>query len=186
MKYIIEHLEPELFEWCIIEYRHITKIVGKKNVLFTHLNYKKDCDTLRGFARAEQKSFTSQTLGKVCVLDPNASQVLKPSDATQFDALVFGGILGNYPMEKRTKVKIPDNYERRNLGKEQMATDNAVYVAKEIVEKGKKLGDIPFKDHITVPLDEGEEVDFPFRYVLVNGKPLVSGDLITLLKKGRL
>ena len=40
MKFIIEHLEPELYDWCLIEYEHISKIVGKENLIFTNINKK--------------------------------------------------------------------------------------------------------------------------------------------------
>jgi|TARA_B100001971_G_C18233334_1_gene565377 ribosome biogenesis SPOUT family RNA methylase Rps3 len=183
MKYIIEHLEPELFPWCIIEYRHITKILGKANVLFTNIRRKKDCDRIRGFAKAIKESFTTLDLNRVCVLDPAASNVLSSSDATSFDVIVLGGILGDYPMKARTKEEIPSGYERRHLGKEQMPTDNAAFVAKGILS-GKKMSDFSFKDGITVELDEGEATDLPFRYVMIEGKPLMSGQLVELLKKG--
>ena len=37
MKFVIEHLESELYEWCLIEYEHISKIVGKDNLTFTNI-----------------------------------------------------------------------------------------------------------------------------------------------------
>ncbi len=42
MKYIIEHLEPELFEWCLIEYEHISKLVNEDNLIFTNIKKQKD------------------------------------------------------------------------------------------------------------------------------------------------
>jgi ribosome biogenesis SPOUT family RNA methylase Rps3 len=183
MKYVIEHLEPSLFPWCVIEYRHITKLIGKKNVLFTNLRRKKDCDRLRGFAKAVKESFTTLKVKRVCVLDPAAERELSSADAKRFDTMVLGGILGDYPMKARTKEEIPHGYERRNLGREQMPTDNAAFVAKGILS-GKKMSDFSFKDGITVELAEGEATDLPFRYVMLDGKPLMSGQLIELLKKG--
>jgi len=38
--YIIEHLEPKLFPWCMIEYKHISKTVGKSNLWFTNIKQK--------------------------------------------------------------------------------------------------------------------------------------------------
>ena len=35
MKFIIEHLEDEVWEWCILEYRHMSEFVGKENLIFT-------------------------------------------------------------------------------------------------------------------------------------------------------
>ena len=34
--YVIEHLEPRIYRWCVIEYKHISKIVGKENLWFTN------------------------------------------------------------------------------------------------------------------------------------------------------
>jgi len=185
MLYIVEHLEDELYPWCIIEYRHITKIVGKKNVLFTHLRFKKDCDKIRGFAKAIPESFTTLGLKNVCVLDPAAKEQLSPKDREAFSVVVLGGILGNNPPQERTKMLIPESLwlKRRNLGKGQMATDNAVYVVKQILEVGKELSQIPFQDCAETVLDDGESIVLPYRYALVKGKPLMSGELIGYLKK---
>ena len=38
--YIIEHLEPRLWKWCMIEYKNISKIVGRKNLWFTNIKQK--------------------------------------------------------------------------------------------------------------------------------------------------
>ena len=46
MKFIIEHLEPELYKWCLIEYRHISEIVDKDGAIFTSIN-KKDANKLK-------------------------------------------------------------------------------------------------------------------------------------------
>ncbi|PIY60292.1 hypothetical protein COY95_02530 [Candidatus Woesearchaeota archaeon CG_4_10_14_0_8_um_filter_47_5] len=40
MKFIIEHMEPELYPWCLLEYRHISQIVGKGQVVFTKVTGK--------------------------------------------------------------------------------------------------------------------------------------------------
>ncbi|MBI2576200.1 hypothetical protein HYV84_03230 [Candidatus Woesearchaeota archaeon] len=185
MLYIVEHLEDELHPWCIIEYRHITKIVGKKNVLFTHVRFKKDCDKIRGFAKAIPESFTALGLKKVCVLDPAAKIQLSPKDKEEFSVVVLGGILGNNPPRERTKLLIPESIVagRRNIGNGQMPTDNAAFVAKEILEGGRELSDIPFQDGVEVVLGDGESNVLPYRYVLVKGKPLMSGELIGYLKK---
>src|SRR3989338_10620936 len=39
MRYIIEHLEEKLYPWCLLEYTHISKMVGKdKDRKSTRLN----------------------------------------------------------------------------------------------------------------------------------------------------
>ena len=63
-----------------------------------------------------------------------------------------------------------------------MSTDNAVAVVKEIVN-GKKLEQLLFQDGIEIDLKEGESVMFPYRYLLLEGKPLVSGELIAYLRR---
>jgi len=178
MKYIIEHMEPELYEWCIIEYKHISEIVGKDNLIITNIN-EKDVGKLNGLGEIKTDSVNELSLGKACILDANADKELSNED---FEYLVFGGILGDYPPKKRTSKLNLKNAERRNLGKNQFPTDNAVYVAKQIID-GKKLGDLEFIDHIEIELNDGESVQLPFRYVVVNGKPLVSKELIEHLKK---
>ena len=62
---------------------------------------------------------------------------------------MFGGILGDYPPRKRTKEELKLKCERRNLGKEQMATDNAVFVVKEILN-GRKISDLKFQDGVEI------------------------------------
>lgn len=179
MKFIIEHLEPKVYKWCIIEYKHISSIVGKENLWITNARTKQ----LNNYAKITKDSVSKLELKNVCVLDPEAKQELMPEDAKKFDYFVFGGILGDYPPRKRTKdeLKLP-NAERRNLGKEQMATDNAVYVAKEILA-GRKLSELKFQDGVDVDIKKGESVHLPYHYVLVDDKPLICKDLLEKLKK---
>lgn len=179
MRFVIEHLEPELFEWCIIEYRHISRIVGRENLVITNV---KDKEKLKDFATVYSESVGSLKLNGVCVLDPEAEKVLEPADAKIFRFLVFGGILGDYPPRKRTKEELVLSGERRNLGKEQMATDNAVFVAKKIVD-GTPMDKLKFVDTIEIGTAEGESCIMPYRYVLVDGKPLVSKELEEYLKR---
>ena len=180
MKYIIEHLEPGMYEWCLLEYKHISEIVGKENLIFT--NIKSGADKLKAFGKIHKESVAELKLKNVCILDPAAEKTLSSKD--KFDYLIIGGILGDYPMKKRTKIELSDkmDVEKRNLGKKQMSTDTAVYVAKEIT-KGKTLKDFEFKDQIEIEIDKGESIQLPFRYVIVNGKPLLPKGMIEFLKK---
>lgn len=181
MKFVIEHLEPEVFDWCVVEYRHISKIVGKKNLIFT--NVKKGKEKLEGLGEINESSVQDMDLKNACVLDPEAKKTLSASDK-KFDYLIFGGILGDFPPKKRTKIELSSklNFEIRNLGKEQMSTDTAVYVAKKLIE-GKKLSDFEFKDEIEVDVDEGESVILPYRYVIKDGKPLLPEGFVEFLRK---
>ena len=140
MKYIIEHMEKDLSEWCYWEYQNISKIVGKENLIFTNTNNPQ----LKKLGKVIPKSVTRLNLKKACLLDPSAQQTLKPSD--KFDYLIFGGILGDYPRKKRTeplakKLNIPT----RNLGKKQMSTDNAILTC-FIITNGTPFEKIKFKN----------------------------------------
>src|SRR3989344_3965037 len=41
MKYIIEHTENKIYDWCCIEYKHISKLVGRNNLIFKNLKAKR-------------------------------------------------------------------------------------------------------------------------------------------------
>jgi len=183
--YIIEHLEPELFEWCLIEYENISKIVGKENLWFTNVGNKKKSDRkkLEKFGKVFSKSVKEMNLENACILDPESKKILKPKD--NFDYYIFGGILGDYPPRKRTKNQLTKflKAETRNISKEQMSTDNAVYTVKQIVEKGKNFNELNFVDNISVKINEFESVELPYRYNLIKGKPLVSKKIKTYLRK---
>ena len=63
-----------------------------------------------------------------------------------------------------------------------MSTDTAVYVVKQIVE-GKKLSDLAFQDKIEIGLGKNESTILPYRYIILNKKPLISKELVNYLKK---
>jgi ribosome biogenesis SPOUT family RNA methylase Rps3 len=181
--YIIEHLEPRIWKWCLIEYKHISEIVGKENLWFTNL--KNGSKTLSCYGKVIRHSVKEINLKNACVLDPKASNLLEPKEAKTFDYFIFGGILGDYPPRKRTKSELTQfikNVEARNIGKEQFSTDNAVYVTKQIRE-GKNLKDMKFKNKLTIKINDIESVDLPYCYPIVNKKPLMSEEIIKYLKK---
>lgn len=183
--YIIEHLEPKLFEWCLIEYEHISKIVGKSNLWFTNIKSDADACKLKKFGRVFRNPVMDFKLTNSCILDPEATQVLSPKDASRYSYFIFGGILGDYPPKKRTKqelTKFIKNADTRHIGEEQMSTDNAVYTVKQIAS-GKKFSDLKYCDKISVKINEFEEIDLPYRYNLVKGKPFMSPKIVAYLKR---
>lgn len=181
-KFVIEHLEPKLYRWCSLEYKHISKLVGKKNLIFTNIKSRAAQHKLSTLGKVSSVSVSRLGLPNVCVLDPEAKKTLTPQEAKKFSYFVFGGILGDYPPKKRTKTELKLKGERRNIGKAQLPTDNAVYVVKKIAS-GTPLNNIKFQDCLTIPIKEGEEIELPFRYSIVKGKPLVSRDIVAMLKR---
>lgn len=183
--FIIEHLEKEVFEWCLIEYRHISKIVGKKNLWFTGLKGKKGAASLSQYGRCITESVRDLNLKNACVLDPAATKILVPADARRFSYFIFGGILGDYPPKQRTKQELTlllPEAKARNIGKEQMSTDNAVLVVSEITQ-GKKLSSLSFQDSVEIQIDKAASVQLPYRYRLINKKPFISPALVAYLKR---
>jgi ribosome biogenesis SPOUT family RNA methylase Rps3 len=181
--YIIEHLEPKLWDWCFIEYENISKLVGKDNLWFTNIKNKVDSEKLKNLGRVFSQSIREIKLKGACVLDPESSELLKPDD--NFNYYVFGGILGDYPPRKRTGPELTKFLgwaETRNIGKEQMSTDNAVFTVKKITE-GVNFANLKFLDKVSVKLGKFEFVDLPYRYNLVNGKPFMSKKIIDYMKK---
>lgn len=182
--YIIEHLEPKLWPWCVIEYKHISKIVGKKNVWFTNIA-RKDVAKLRTYGKVFTESVKTMKLQNACVLDPSAKSTLAPMEAKKFSYYVFGGILGDHPPRARTEVELTrfvKNAETRNIGKEQLSTDNAVFVVNEIAH-GRKLSQLKFQDGVEIRINKIESTILPYRYPFVHGKPNVSKELVKYIRK---
>ena len=194
MKFAIEHLESELFEWCLIEYKHISKIVGKDNLIFTNINKKDGHDKLKNSGKVFNEKFSglSRELrfyeNKICVLSQYAKKTLQTSDKNEFEYFVFGGILGDKPAKRRTEDIIKElkqnkiKFKERNLGTVQMPTDNAVYASKKILD-GEKFGDLKFIDEVEIEINENESVTLPFRYVIDNNKLVISEKLVEHLRK---
>lgn len=182
--FIIEHLEPKLWPWCIIEYKSISKIVGKSHLWFTNID-KKDARKLSKYGKVFSESVKTMALQGACILDPESDELLSPSDSRKFQYFIFGGILGDNPPRKRTSPELTQfmkGAETRNIGKEQFSTDNAVYVAHEIC-KGRKFSDIKFQDEIEITINKIESVILPYRYPLINEKPRISKELVRHVKK---
>lgn len=179
-------MEPELFPWCLIEYRHMAEAVGADNLTITNVN--KDELSKIDFCKATADSAANLSLKNICILDPEAPLTLQPDDKDRFNHLVFGGILGNDPPEARTRELQISNAARRNLGKAQLPTDNAVMVAKKIID-GTPLEQLEFTQDLIIPIESddaaqsGEEIILPFKYVMVNGKPFISDKLIDHIKE---
>ena len=180
--YIIEHLEPEVYPWCLIEYRNISKIVGKSSLWFT--NIKKKNKDLEKLGRINSSSVSKMNLKNACVLDPETPRCLTPREAKNFDYFIFGGILGDYPPRKRTTPELTSkikNSQVRNIGKKQFSTDNAVLVTKKIFD-GFPLSKMRFIDKLIIRINDIESIELPYHYPIINGKSQISNELVNFLK----
>ena len=109
MKFVIEHLEQELFEWCLIEYEHISRIVGKGNLIFSNIKDKKNISKLKKLGTIFNERFSDLNNklkfneNKICVLSQYAEKTLETNDKNRIEYFVFGGILGDKPAKRRTE-----------------------------------------------------------------------------------
>ncbi len=183
---VIEHLEP-LTKFVWLEYRHISKLWQKK-VLFTNVKSLRQRKKLRALGRVTEKSIVElyKVLGRGCVLDPQAKVTLTSEEAKSYDYFVLGGICGDFPARGRTfklitsKLQLP----ARNLGKEQLSTDTAALVLKEILE-GKGITELSFVKPLVIKLSRFEEVELPFAYLIKNHRPVITPGLIEYLRRAK-
>lgn len=184
MKFVIEHLELKLGKWVKFEYENISKIVGKPNLIFT--NIRRRSAFLDSIGQTEKKRIFELGIPdeKICILDPEAKEILKSEDSNKFDYFVFGGILGDDPPRKRTGPELSSfmpKVEKRHIGDKQMSTDNAILTTKRILD-GEKFENIKFIDSPEIQFEEFRFLELPYRYVEVNGKPQMSKKLFKFLK----
>ena len=188
MKFIIEHLEPKLYEWCLIEYEHISRIVGKGDLIFTNIKNKRDENKLKKFGTVYDKKFSEMDFEKICILSQYTEKTLTTNDKNKFEYFVFGGILGDKPAKKRTNILINSfkkqkiNFEERNLGNKQMPTDAAVYAAKKVLD-GATLNELKFIDEVEIEINENESIILPFRFVVDDDKLIINERLVEHLRK---
>ena len=185
MKFIIEHLDKDLHEWSIIEYRRGAELIGKENFLVTNLDEKYH-EKLSGWMQVTQKSIQDMPElhnDRTCVLDPNGDENLRSQDRKKFDVMVFGGILGDDPPSPRTKDELKVNGAiRKQLGKDQLPTDNAILVTAEILN-GKKFEELKLQKDLEIQLDEGESIVLPFAYRIIDDTPYISEKIIRILQE---
>lgn len=184
MIFVIEHLESRISKWLYFEYEHASEIVGRDKLVFTNVKERGDAKILSNLGMVRSESFIEIFDQKrIVILDPQASEELKPEDLRGKDAIIVGGILGDNPPQGRTKKLITSKAPEaiaRNIGSGQFAIDGAIYVAK-LVCQGFRLRDIPVKRGLHVKLGDKAEVYLPYMYPLKNGKPVISEGLLRYL-----
>lgn len=153
--YVIEHMEPEFSDWVRLEYLSILEEVGQPNFYLSSVPAsvsEKDLPSELVEKKLQwthteitnfQEIYPSFDKSRVCLLDPSATEELKPEDAEKFDYFLFGGILGDHPPRDRTGELRKYGFSGRHLGKTQMTTDTAVRVS-QIVLKDQSMHKIKF------------------------------------------
>jgi ribosome biogenesis SPOUT family RNA methylase Rps3 len=182
VKIIIEHLDPRLWKWSFLEYKHVSEVIGKENLIFTNIKSESSKLKLSPFGKTHKEKVEKLNLKNACVLDPGAKETLDPKD--KFGYLIVGGILGDFPPQKRTKKELTNklNYPARNLGKSQMSTNTAAIVAWRIM-RGTRLEDLKFKNKLVIKTGKYEEVILPYKYLIENEKLVLPDGYIEMAKK---
>jgi len=187
-KIIVEHLEPKLSTWLLFEYENASKIF-KKKIWFTNVKSKDAQKKLKKFGTVRRQSVLKIfPHKKLVILDPRAKKTLRPKDLKNSVGVV-GGILGEYPARGRTKILLTSkttNAKSRNLGREQFTIDGTIYITKKIIE-GKKISAIPIKHGLVLKAklrpSGVHEVELPYAYPVIAGKPVISKKLVRYLMK---
>ncbi len=184
VKIIIEHLDPRLWKWSFLEYKHVSDLIGKNNLIFTNVKTESSKNKLSPFGKVYKEKIEKINLKNACVLDPYAKETLTPKD--KFDYLIIGGILGNFPPEKRTRKELTSKLglPARNLGKNQMSTNTAAYVAWKIIH-GTPLQKLKFKNKLVIKIGKYEEVILPYKYLIENNKLVLPEGYIEMAKTQR-
>ncbi|WP_048058183.1 hypothetical protein [Pyrococcus yayanosii] len=181
---VIEHLE-EISEWLWLEYKHVSEWWGEK-LIFTNVPAK-DRERLAKLGSVLSQSITEFPIdrSKLIILDPFAEEELKPEDIEDDTIIVVGGILGDFEFTGKTKKFITDKIEganARHIGSVQFSIDGSAIVAKLIAE-GKRLDEIEYELNPTIKLDEFSEITLHYAVPKLNGKLLLTPDLIELQKR---
>lgn len=190
---VIEHCEDELSPWLILEYRHASKIYGRDRLLFTRVPRRyhrllSKYGEVREESIVELVSSGSISPSAVIVLDPRAAETLDYKHLLEAKYVVVGGILGDHPPRGRTWLyitsRMPSDVRAFNIGEGQYSIDGAVYYV-DYLWRNKGLEGYRYVDGIVIESEHGE-IYLPFRYPVVNDKPLLAEGLEYYLKYRRL
>ncbi|MDK2383579.1 MAG: SAM-dependent methyltransferase [Candidatus Korarchaeota archaeon] len=188
--FVVEHLEPRLSTWMLLEYRHVSMIVGAGRAVFTNVSRPEWRRLLSPLGRIYGETVARVFAGKrLLVLDPAADRLLEPGDYDEVDAVVVGGIMGDHPPRGRTWSLLTARLRNpviRSLGDRQLSIDGAVYVAYR-VWRGARLDEIPLVEGVELELEPlpgiRRTIRLPFAYPLVGGRPLLAPGLEEHLRR---
>lgn len=190
--FAVEHLEPRVSTWVLLEYLHAASMVGPENMVVANVppgdrERLRDAGLRLVYGESVAQLYDPERL---LVLDPKAEHPLRPADIVGVDAVVVGGIMGDHPPKGRTWDLLTRRLKGarvRHLGPGQLSVDGAVYVAHRVVA-GLEPGFIPRVEGVSLswraPLGVEQTVNLPFTYPLVGGKPLLPPGLVEYLRRG--
>ena len=103
--FVVEHLDPELGPWSLLEYKAIAQECYAAGDVFClssvseESNLPPELRSLEGLKIQQRKAedIYARDKARVCLLDPAAKSELSPTDQDRFDVFLFGGILGDDP-----------------------------------------------------------------------------------------
>ncbi len=187
-KVVVEHLEPCLSPWVLIEYSYVSELF-KGRVVFTNVVKREHAEALSKLGEVLSDSITNLASShEVIVLDPKAEEVLKPEDLNNAEYVVIGGIMGSHPPEGRTWKYITSrmpNAKPRNIGPHQFTIAGTAYIIKK-VEEGKRVHEIPYvlglKHLKKLGKDVELEIELPYAFPLnENGEVVLPKNYIRLI-----
>lgn len=181
---VIEHCEPRLSKWLLLEYKHAAKLWGGK-IVFTRVTDKKTTTTLHPLGSVKKQKAKDIYSDKKCiVLDPQARKPLTPTDCVNADVLIVGGLLGYERPRGRTKTLISDSsgFAVRHLGRLQLSIDGAVFVVQAIC-LGLNLHDVEIASEVEIIHDPVHSTILPFGYPIIEETPVITPGLIKYLTR---
>ncbi len=195
LKLIVEHLEPKLTEWLLLEYRHASKW-WYPDLIFTNVKSGEDAEKLGQLGEVMRERFYEvvEESDKIVVLDPFGEKVLEPEDLKDASFVVIGGICGDVEFDGRTRKMVTAqalsclrNVVVRNLGRVHFPIDQAAIIAK-LVAEGRKLDEIEVREGMDIVLEESRGfkrvVHLPYGYVVINDRVQLADGFTEFLKKG--
>ncbi len=185
MLWIIEHLE-NLSEWVKLEYAHCSKVLGKRNLLFTNVKNPEEKKILKKWGKVEEKSATELFANEeIIVLEPTAhGSMLKAEDFKKYKKILIGGILGDAIPRSRTQELITSKLKKavpRNIGSYQFSIDGAAFVSRKIQLGEEK--DLGILNQPEIELSDEHSIELHYAIPVFRGKIIFTPGLVNWLKK---
>ncbi len=170
----------KLWRWLYLEYKNALGFSSDIIIANLPRRYHHLFPRNRIFEKSVLDMYPSD---RIIILDPKARETLSHDKINTNDVIVVGGILGFDPPLGRTyklltsRIKDARSY---NIGEKQLSIDGAVYVALRILH-GENFCEIKFIDDYYILTNVGSIVKLPYRYPLINEKPVISKELLRLI-----